>query len=243
MKLHELLAVEGNLEAQAVKVGNELAETFKKSRHLFEEKTVVFTPVGEGTEVTESQSNIQTNVMSELREFAKFLNKSLDASAKVATTNCVARADVVIDGADFSLIGIPATCLLELEKRVQKIRELVESIPTLDPAKGFAMDESRALYKAREVTKKRTKKIEKPLVLYDATKEHPAQVKVTSEDVEVGTIREMEWSGLITPVEKSAMLARADEMIRAIRAARSRANEADVEPIKIGSQITGYIFG
>jgi hypothetical protein len=40
-RLHELLAVETNLESQMLKCCLELAATFEKKRHLFEEKGVV----------------------------------------------------------------------------------------------------------------------------------------------------------------------------------------------------------
>lgn len=47
MKLHELLAVETSLETQAKKCRTDLAGTFEKKRHLFEEKRTTFKPSGE----------------------------------------------------------------------------------------------------------------------------------------------------------------------------------------------------
>ena len=66
-KLHELLAIESNLETQAAKVRADLANTFEKKRHLFEEKRLLFTPNTEGAQVvTEQQTDIQTTVQKEL---------------------------------------------------------------------------------------------------------------------------------------------------------------------------------
>jgi hypothetical protein len=66
-------------------------------------------------------------------------------------------------------------------------------------------------------------------VKYDAAKEHPAQTELYNADVEVGTIEEQEWSGLLTPAEKAAILARIEELTRAVRSARSRANDEQVD--------------
>jgi len=245
-KLHELLAVETSLENQAAKVRTDLANTFDKKRHLFEEKRVVFTPFGENVQaVTETQSDIQTNVAKELEWVQDSLVKALDASYQVAEANTSARADVVLedDAGTVLLTGVPATALLELEKRIAELQSLVNAVPTLDPAKGFSLDSNRNLYRAREVNKTRTRKEKVVLVKYAATKEHPAQTELIDQDVPVGKIQEQEWSGLITPVEKSELLNRVEIVARAVRRARSRANEVTVDlNKKIGKQLLNYIF-
>lgn len=247
-KLHELLAVETNLETQATKVRTDLTETFQKKRHLFEEKRVTFSAMAEGTPpVVESQSNIQSTVAKELDWVSKHLAKALDASYQVAEANTQARADVVLDddAGTVLLKDVPATSLLELEKRLVEIRELVSSAPTLDPAKGFSPDDQKGagIYKAREITKTRTKKDAKVIVKYEATKEHPAQTELMPVDVPTGAISEQEWSGMITPADKAEMLDRAEHAIRAVRRARARANEQDADPSKkIGAKLLNFII-
>lgn len=246
-KLHELLAVEGNLETQAAKCLTDLTSTFEKKRHLFEEKRTVFNPSEEGASpVVEAQSDIQSTIRKELDWLGGHLRKSLDASYQVAEANTQARADIVLEDETVLLKDVPATALLELEKRVAMIHGLLKSVPTLDPAKGFALDADRGngIYKAREVTKTRTKKVNKVLVKYEATKEHPAQTEVVKEDEPVGTIQEQEWSGLVTPAEKADLLDRAEELLRAVRKARSRANAQEIDPAKkIGATLLKYVFG
>ena len=90
---------------------------------------------------------------------------------------------------------------------------------------------------------KRTKKEKKVFIKYDATKEHPAQTELLDQDVVIGTIQEQEWSGLITPAAKSDYLSKVEDIGRAVRQARSRANDAEVDKNKkIGSAILSYIF-
>ena len=247
-KLHELLAVEGNLETQAVKVRNDLINTFEKKRHLFEEKRVVFQPNTEGAPaVTESQSDIQSTVEKELGWIGGHIAKALDASYQVAEANTVARGDVVLEeeGEPVLLKGLPATALLELEKRVGEIHQLLNAIPTLDPAKGFKQDAQRGegIYLAREVVKERTKKATKVIVKYEATKEHPAQTEMVTVDAPVGNIREQEWSALMTPADKAALIERVEILLRAVKRGRSRANDQEVDQSKkIGRVLLDYVF-
>ncbi len=246
-KLHELLAVETSLENQANKVRTDLVNTFDKKRHLFEEKRVLFKPTVEGEhETVEVQSDIQSTVKQELDWISSHIVKALDASYQVAEANTQARANIVLDDdvETVLLSNIPATALLELEKRIAEIHTLINSIPTLDPAKGFSLDSARTnIYKAREVVKTRTKKQAKVIVKYEATKEHPAQTELVNVDEPIGHIKEQESSGLITPGEKSALINRVETLGRAVRKARSRANEVEIDTSKkIGKVLVGFIF-
>jgi hypothetical protein len=248
-KLHELLAVETSLENQANKVRTDLANTFEKKRHLFEEKRTVFYPLGEHEKpVTETQSDIQSTVAKELAWVQPFLTKALDASFQVADANTRAVADIVLDDEKETVLAtnVPATALLELEKRCAEIHAFALAIPTLDPAKGFRPDEQRGagFFQAREVNKNRTKKDVKVIVKYEATKEHPAQTELMPVDVVTGKIQEQEWSGLMTPSEKAEVISRVEMLSRAVRRARSRANEIEVNTrLKIGAPLLKFVFG
>lgn len=245
-KLHELLAVEGQLKGQAQVTRTELAGTFKNKRHLFEKKVVTFLSSDEGsTAVTETQSDLQSTIPDELKWIAGIWTKALDVSYNVAEANMSARADVVMEDGTVILKGVPATALLELEKRAGEIQELVSSIPTLDPAKGFSLDtdQGKSIYKAREVTKTRTKKSPRVITLATATVEHPAQAQLINEDVPVGTVTEREWSSLITPAQKGDMLERAEALRRAIKQARQRANDFQLEKMgNCGDVVFNFVF-
>ncbi len=243
-KLHELLAVHTALENQATKVRSELTDTFSKKRHLFEEKRVTFTPTGEGNSITESQSDIQSSVDDELEWITNHLVKALDASHQIAEANTMARADIVLEDDTVLVKDVPATALLELEKRVAEIQALIVAVPTLDPAKGFTLDANRKnIFVAREVRKQRTRKEKKVFIKYEATKEHPAQTELLDQDVVVGTIQEQEWSGLITPAQKADLIDRVEILARAVRRARSRANDVEINSTKkIGAKLLSYVL-
>ena len=245
-KLHELLAVDTSLKSQVDKARGDLLNTFEKKRHHFSKKLITFKPLAEdAAPITEEQLDLQTTVARELAWIRGLWAPAIDTSAQIAEANTTARADVVLNNGRVLLKDVPATSLLELEKRVSEVHTLVSQVPTLDPAKGFTPDPSEGpgIFKAREETKTRTQKQPKPIVLYEATKEHAAQVQLLSLDVPTGTIHQQEWSGLITTAEKADMLERVEELRRAIKAARARANEVIVPKISIGDTLLSYVFG
>lgn len=247
MKLHELLAVDATLKAQVDKARSDLANTFEKKRHHFTEKLVTFKPSAEDAQPsTEEVLDLQTTVTRELRWLRDLWTPALDTAARIAEGNTRARADVVLSDGTVLLQDLPATTLLELEKRVNEVQALVAAIPTLDPAKGFTPDPDHGagIFRAREDVRVRTSKQAKPVVLYEATKEHPAQVQLISQDVPVGTIHQQEWSGLITTADKADMLERVERLRRAVKAARARANEVEIDKaVVVGNTLLGYVFG
>lgn len=245
-KLHEWLGSQTQVFTQAEKCRTDLANTFEKKRHLFGESLVQFTADAEGAQpITESQSTLQSTVPDELRWVSEFLAKAYDSEATIDEGNTKARADVVLDDGRVLLTACPATQLLQLDKRLGELHQFVQGLPTLDPAKGFQPDPDRGkyVYQAREVRKRRTKKEQVPLVLLAPTDKHPGQAQLITKDIEIGTIVEREWSGMITPSIKASMLERVEELRRAVKQARARANDTVVEEIKIGRSVLDYVFG
>lgn len=245
-KLHEILAVKNNVVGQATKAMTDLKETFSKKRHLFGSKIVTFIPSEEGAvQKTEEQSDIQTTVRKELDWLSDLVKKAIDNDYLIDEANTSARASIVLEDGRTILENVSATALLALEGKIIEVKGVVETIPTLDPAKGFRPDDARGhgIYQARTVETTRTKKIKKVLPLAPATKEHPAQVTVYDADEPVGTLQSQEWSSLLTPADKADMLDRCDILLRAVRAARARANEFEVsQNPRVGNKLLEYIF-
>lgn len=250
-KLHELLANRKGRNQQAEKVLHELTDTLQKKEHHFTRKLVSFTSnteTGGGTTV-EEQMDLQTTVPKELKWISEFLIKSLDICYQVEETNTKARADVILENGTTLIADVPATALLEMEKRVKDLRSLVVAIRTLDPAKGFLPDTASSkdgdVFVARDLRKNRTKKVQKPLLLHAGTDKIPAQVQMITEDEIIGVVTTQEWSGLLTVADKGKMLERVEIVSRALKAARQRANDtvSDAQSDKVGAAIINYVFG
>jgi hypothetical protein len=247
MKLFELIVIRDQLKGQSNSTTADLKNTFDKKRHHFESKVKTFTPLTEGAQTTtEEESAIQTTVDGEIKDFLRpLVGKYIDTCFQVAHGNQVAKADVKLEDGTVILRDVPATALLDLENRLEELRSLFKSIPTLDPAKGFEPDPARpeGTFKAREVTKTRTKKIEDFVVVVQPTKEHPAQIAKITKDIDVGTIREQEWSSLITPARKSEILERTEELLRVVKQAAQRANDVELTSTpKCNDTLFGYIL-
>jgi hypothetical protein len=246
-KLHELLAVEKSLKTQADLTRGELTNTFEKKKHHFSKKTVIFKSVdADVPDEQEDQLDLQTTIPKELKWISEKLAGAMDVSFKVAEGNMQARADVVLKNGKIILTAVPATALLELEKRVAEVMLLVKAIPTLDPAKGFVLDENEGagVYRARIEKKPRTRKVQKVLTLAQATDKHPAQAQVISVDEKSGDVVTQEWSGLITTAAKGDMLDRVEDLKRAVKSALSRANAIEVTSDReVGKELLSFVFG
>ena len=246
-KMHELLAVDSSLKGQAQKMRLDLQATLEKKRHLFAKKLITFTPATEGGQVeTREQSDLQTTVKAEVDWLKKILVKAVDSSFAIDQANTTAKADIVLEDGTILVKDVPATALLQLEKRLKEVSEFIHAIPTLDPAKGFSRDKDSGdgIYKARDVQKDSTKKVEEFVVVVQPTKEHPAQTAKVTKDIKAGTILEQEWSSLITPSTKAELLTRAEILFRAVTQARSRANDTvvDTKANKIGDKLLDFVF-
>jgi hypothetical protein len=246
-KLHELLAVESNLRGQAEATRTDLQNTFEKKRTHFSEIVTTFHPFAEGQEdKVESRMSIQTAVGKELVWISEKLSKAIDAGHQISVANTTAKADVVLENGTVLLKDVPATSLLELEKRVKEVQQLVSTIPTLDPAKGFEPDSARGegIFRARDVEKPRTEKQFKFVVMTPATDKHPAQIEKMFIDTPIGNLVQQEWSSLVTVAAKGDMLDRVESLLRAVRKARARANEieVDVKLNVVGGKILDYVF-
>lgn len=252
-KLHELLAVNGSLEGQAAKCLADLKKTFQEKVTHFTQRQVEFHPSevksGEtAPQITvEEQLKLQSKVKDELKWISDYLIKAVDSSHQVNVGNTLGRADVVLDDGTVMLKDVPGITLLELEKIISdQWKSMLMAAPTLDPAKGFEPDESQGggIWKSRTITRTKTAKKQIPIVLYEATDKHPAQTQLITEDVPIGTVVTQEWSGMITPAEKAELLNRCEILYRAVRKARSRANEIDVDTSaanRIGAVLWNYI--
>ena len=243
-KLHEVLAVEADLEGKAKLVLEESKKVFKEKPALFTGFNRTYHPfVEDGIIYPEENQAMTTTVEERIGYMGKSIASWFDVLAQKECTNQVAKADIEIDGVKIAE-NVPATLLLGLESRLKLVRESYVNIPTLpmstewreDPAKGanvFSMVHSEEVMK--------TAKTMKSKVLYEATEKHPAQIEKWDETENVGKYTKRAWSGMITSARKSQLLEKIDKLIRAVKTARQRANNVDVVKINIGEKMMKFI--
>jgi hypothetical protein len=154
----------------------------------------------------------------------------------------VARADVVVDGRVL-VKDAPATFLLFLEKQLSDLSTFVGKMAELDPAEDWSPDPSTGLYKTAPTQIHRTKKVQRALVLYPATEEHPAQTQLITEDVVSGYWTTVKMSGALPQPKKRELLQRIEKLSNAVKTAREQANAVDAPEKKLGQEVLSYLFG
>ena len=87
----------------------------------------------------------------------------------------------------------------------------------------------------------RTAKKSEVVVLYPATKEHPAQTQLAVVDKQVGVFKTVYSSGKITPKRKSELLSQIDRLIIAVKKARSKANQVEIVNTKVMRKFFDFI--
>lgn len=246
-KLHEVLAVDRDLELVARKIADEAIATFtKKTEHFvgIHKRLEMFDEGRKQEEQGQEEFKaLTTTVQAKLEYCADHFVKHLDCVAQKEVTNTYASASVEILGKPF-LPAIPATLLLSLENKLTQWRAVYEAIPTLEPNIEWTPDsqQGKNVYRAlHDVVRHKTEKTITPIVLYHATDKHPAQVKENSIDQPVGNYIAVQWSGKVTPARKSELLGRIDLLISEIKKARQRANSVDAASIEIGQTIFDFI--
>lgn len=243
-KLHELLAVEGDLDGTYKKVLEEAKNTFaKKPAHFFgrHKKLEMFDE--NAPEAPDEFQEMVTTVHDKLGYVASHVVRYLDAVLQKEKTNQMATGDIVVDGTVIAK-DLPATFLLGLETRLKAVRAMYEAAPTLPPGMKWEKDSNRGEHvfvMANPEEKFKTAKTFKHKVLYEATDKHPAQIEKWEEVENVGKYITETWSGMISTAGKSSLLGRIDKLIRAVKKARQRANTEEVVEISIGKELIDFI--
>ena len=245
-KLHELLAVEDDARGVATKVQDEAKITFVKRPEHFMASHRVYSPFEETTEdlsAHEQTLELTTTVAEKLAYVETQLAKYWDVVYKKESANQEAKADIVI-GDQVIASDVPAGFLLGLEKKLGEYRRVCETIPTLQPGIRWEPDPDKGanIYRREPAEKTfKTEKFPNFRVLYDATKEHPAQIEKWTDNKNVGVYVKNVWSGMITVSDKSDLLDRIDNLIKAVKQARRRANGVEVSAGRIAKQLFDYI--
>jgi hypothetical protein len=241
-KLNQVVAIEKGVKGR---VYGEITELHKSSQkgELFGGFVKTYRKKDEdGEDFPQEKKQVQMVGDAVLKRVASLESELMDVTAQKDWANCAAKANVQVDGQPL-LHDVPVTYLLFLEKQITDLRTFIEKMPTLDTADNWTRDENTGIFKTEAIPTHRTKKVARPIVLYDATKEHPAQTQLIQEDITIGWWDTVKHSGALPVPRKQALLERIESLLKAIKFAREEANGADAAPIAVGQQIFEFILG
>lgn len=241
-KLFELLAVEKDLFTRTTDAAKETIARFSNAENFFGITNHFVKLLEDQVDLQDEYKPLPGNVDSSLNEYLESAGTYIDITIEKETANTTAFADVVLDGTMF-LEKWSATALLNLESRLDEIHKVYSAIPTLPEGETWTFDQSKDCYVSGNRKQIRTVKTQKAMILYEATKEHPAQVQLISSDVPAYEIERVVYSGMLTVSEKKKRLERIERLQRAVKQARQRANTVETEAKEVSRKIFDYING
>lgn len=240
-KLNQIIAVSSGKKSLLERAVTDAYQLLGKPA-LLEGIAKIYQPLHDDGEMFPPESKkLQVKVKDIVKNVRAALTELIDINLIQDAANCAAKADVTFG--NVTIKDVPVTSLLFLEKRLTDFATFVEKLPTLDPGHDWSNDAGQDCYATAPVQTAKTKKLQKPLTLAQATPEHPAQVQLVTEDVLTGYWTTRLFSGAIPSQQRNQVLGRVREIRDALKMARESANSIEVVEKKIGDDILKYALG
>lgn len=240
-RLNQIIAVEKGVKSRSFQELTEAHQKLQKPALLAGLARTYRPRDDEGEQLPPESTRVQVRAEELIRETGAILTRLFDVTATKDWANCVARADVVVDGVTL-LSQVPVSYLLFLEKQLSDLHTFVKKLPVLDAAETWNFDASADCYATEPVQTVRTKKIPRNHVKAEATEKHPAQVEVYYEDVIVGFWRTVKFSGALPARRVTELLERVEKLQAAVKFAREAANNIEAPEQKLGEKVFQYLF-
>ncbi len=245
LKLHEVVAIRKGIKSRTYSQLTELHKTAQKA-DLYNGMTREFKAKDDdGETFPDENKHVQQVAEDVLKKVRKMRTKSFNIEATQELGNLEARADVIVDG-ETILSDMPVTLLIFLEKELNDLRTFVDNMPPLDEARTWSADPNSRLHRADTTITHKTKKVQRPIVLYDAVikDDHaiPAQTQLITEDVVIGHWHTTHLSGALPGPRKEALLERIETLRDAVKRARSRANDIEVKKRDLAGSIFRFLL-
>lgn len=245
-ELHEIIAVENDRREAAKIAAVNLKSTFEKEK-LFKGLTKSYQIFDENKQhlkrPTERQI-VATTVQKELDYFigklAPFYNLSISKDA----TNATAKADIILNGEVFAT-DVPATALLTLEKELNKLVTVIQSIKVRDNSVNWipAPEEGVGIFKNSDSTKRFLQETTMDYQAIDVGEKFKKEIKEVKLVKDVGSSEQVDFTSMLSTVEKADMLDRLNELCIAVKKARQVANRAEIVPVhSVGENLLNYVF-
>ena len=239
--LHKIIAKEKSVKSRTESIITELYKSQQKA-DLFGGFTKTYEPSDDGGERYQAERKVvRVNAEESLSDAAQSWTELFDLTATKELGNAEARADVVVDGKTL-VANATVPLLLFLEKRLTDARTMITKMPTLSSDFTWSKDPAQDLWVTESVVTRKTKKVQTVLVKYEATKEHPAQTELVSEDILAGYWSTVHHCGAIPVGRKKELTVRVNKLLDAVKEAREEANATQVTNVAIGGDVFSYLL-
>jgi len=140
-KLNQIIAVEKGVKSRSFSELTEAHQALQKQALLAGISRTYRPKDEEGEQLPPESTKVQMRAEEIIRQTSAILTRLFDVTATKDWTNCVAKADVVVDGQTL-LKDVPVAYLLFLEKQLVDLQTFVRKLPTLDAAETWNLDQS-----------------------------------------------------------------------------------------------------
>lgn len=241
-KLFELLAVEKDLATKAKATLSNTQSVFSSPDNFLGFTTKFSKLVEDKLDLQDENRPLPNNVDAQLDIVENDISNYINTTLAKEMANTSAFESVEIDGEKF-FEDMSATALLSLETKLDELHKLYSVIPTLPLGAKWNNDSSLDCFVSADRKQIRTEKTSKVIVLYEATKEHPAQTQLVTTDIPAYEVERTVYAGMLTAADKRLRLERLEKLQQAVKKARQRANTVEVENKDFASKIFKYING
>lgn len=239
---NQIIAIEKGAKSRVDRAFTDIYKAIQKPAQ-FAGKTKKFEKINDDSpDLPDENIKVQVIASEVIEKASEVLADLFDVTATKDYGNTKAFADVTVDGTVI-IEDAPVTYLLFLEKQLTDLHTFLSKIPTLDTSYEWKPDANSKLHRSNAVKTQRTSKVQKGIVLYDATEHHPAQTQLITEDQLVGHWNTTELSGALPIPEKEEMLKRVEKLQRAVKSAREKGNSVEIEKKEVGAKLLSYVLG
>jgi hypothetical protein len=248
-KLHAVLAVYDDRKKTMAKILGETMKTLTSRQTHFMGSSKTYQAFDDkDKDIPRSEiKHVVTTVGEKVDYFEDRASNFIDVVHQKEVANCEAKGTITIERDGESPIvvaeNVPVQELVQLENLFVQFRSQVyNNIPTLDPNKKWDEDENNpGHYRTEAYNTVRTRNQPRVIQLAPATKEHKEQAQIVNEDIPVGEYTMVDFSTCISPKDKADKLEKIDELIEAIKKARSKANQTEAPNEKIAHKLFKFI--
>lgn len=245
MKLHEVIAL---LKATKTTTYSRFTELHKESQRAETYSGLrkeYFRSSEDGEELPNEVKRVGRTSSQVLAEVQETLTDLFNYTSQQENGNQHAKATVTVNGRVI-LKDAPVTYLLFLEKQLTDLRTFITKMPVLDENKDWTLDPASGIYRTEKVRTTRTKRVQRPIVKYDAVIKEgvalPAQTEMITDDIPTGVYETTQFSGALPSPRKKELLRRVDLLIQSVKVARSEANDTKAPEVKVAGAIFDYLF-
>lgn len=242
VKLNQIVALNAPKKGEFQKFITKYYHVMQKPDPFFGMERVYSPKDDDGEKLPSESSKVQLSVEDILKDISIAWVDMFDVVLTNDSGNSIATANIVVDG-EILLANVPISTLLFLEKQIDNFKSIIDKIPSLPLSDSWSRDITSNLWVTPVHETVRTKKVQKPIVLYDATEEHPAQTQLITEDINIGTWSVKKTSSAMSMVDIGKFRIKVIKLKEAVIKAREEANSIEIDQKKGGLKVIEYLFG